>query len=126
MRPPAILRVVVLYTEKIIPVECAKFRTLLFLSVIQMSTQPEEIEEGEVVSDEYETEDEISVDDQENPEDLEDLEDMEDDETDIIGLMTSLMATEDGDTVCSALVEISNQMRVQNKILIKILSKFQN
>ena len=59
-------------------------------------------------------------------EDLEDLEDMEDDETDIIGLMTSLMATEDGDTVCSALVEISNQMRVQNKILIKILSKFQN
>jgi len=91
-----------------------------------MSTQPEEIEEGEVVSDEYETEDEISVDDQENPEDLEDLEDMEDDETDIIGLMTSLMATEDGDTVCSALVEISNQMRVQNKILIKILSKFQN
>jgi len=126
MRPPAILRVVVLYTEKIIPVECAKFRTLLFLSVIQMSTQPEEIEEGEVVSDEYETEDEISVDDQENPEDLEDLEDMEDDETDIIGLMTSLMATEDGDTVCSALVEISNQMRIQNKILIKILSKFQN
>jgi len=94
-----------------------------------MSTQPEEIEEGEVVSDEYETEDEISVDDQENPEDLEDLEDMEDmedDETDIIGLMTSLMATEDGDTVCSALVEISNQMRIQNKILIKILSKFQN
>ena len=97
-----------------------------------MSTQPEEIEEGEVVSDEYETEDEISVDDQENPEDmgdledLEDMEDMEDDETDIIGLMTSLMATEDGDTVCSALVEISNQMRIQNKILIKILSKFQN
>ena len=97
-----------------------------------MSTQPEEIEEGEIVSDEYETEDETSIGDEENPEDmgdledLEDLEDMEDDETDIIGLMTSLMATEDGDTVCSALVEISNQMRVQNKILIKILSKFQN
>lgn len=135
MRPPAILRVVVLYTEKIIPAECAKFRTLLFLSVIQMSTQPEEIEEGEVVSDEYETEEETSLGDEENPEDMgdledmedmEDLEDMEDDETDIIGLMTSLMATEDGDTVCSALVEISNQMRVQNKILIKILSKFQN
>ena len=94
-----------------------------------MSTQPEEFEEGEIVSDEYETEDETSIGDEENPEemgDLEDLEDMEDDETDIIGLMTSLMATEDGDTVCSALVEISNQMRVQNKILIKILSKFQN
>ena len=88
-----------------------------------MSTQPEEIEDGEIVSDEYETEDEISVDDQEI---LEDLEDDEDDETDIIGLMTSLMATQDGDTVCSALVEISNQMQVQNKILIKILAKLQD
>jgi|TARA_R110001583_G_scaffold8053_1_gene39276 hypothetical protein len=88
-----------------------------------MSTQPEEIEDGEIVSDEYETEDEISVDDQEI---LEDLEDLEDDETDIIGLMTSLMATQDGDTVCSALVEISNQMQVQNKILIKILAKLQD
>ncbi len=85
-----------------------------------MSTQPEEIEDGEIVSDEYETEDEISVDDQEI------LEDLEDDETDIIGLMTSLMATQDGDTVCSALVEISNQMQVQNKILIKILAKLQD
>ena len=88
-----------------------------------MSTQPEEIEDGEIVSDEYETEDEISVDDQEIVEDLEDLEDYE---TDIIGLMTSLMATQDGDTVCSALVEISNQMQVQNKILIKILAKLQD
>ena len=91
-----------------------------------MSTQPEEIEDGEIVSDEYETEDDISVDDQEIVEDLEDLEDLEDDETDIIGLMTSLMATQDGDTVCSALVEISNQMQVQNKILIKILAKLQD
>ena len=103
--------------------KCAKFRSLLFLRLIQMSTQPEEIEDGEIVSDEYETEDEISVDDQEI---LEDLEDLEDDETDIIGLMTSLMATQDGDTVCSALVEISNQMQVQNKILIKILAKLQD
>ena len=88
-----------------------------------MSTQPEEIEDGEIVSDEYESEDDISVDDQEI---VEDLEDLEDDETDIIGLMTSLMATQDGDTVCSALVEISNQMQVQNKILIKILAKLQD
>lgn len=88
-----------------------------------MSTQPEEIEEGEIVSDEYETEDEISIDDQEI---IEDMEDLEDDETDIIGLMTSLMATQDGDTVCSALVEISNQMQIQNKILIKILAKLQD
>jgi len=101
----------------------ATFRDQIFLRLIQMSTQPEEIEEGEIVSDEYETEDEISVDDQEI---VEDMEDLEDDETDIIGLMTSLMATQDGDTVCSALVEISNQMQIQNKILIKILAKLQD
>ena len=82
------------------------------------SNHPEEIEEGEIITD-----DEMTEEDQEI---LEDYEDLEDDETDIIGLMTSLMATQDGDTVCSALVEISNQMQVQNKILIKILAKLQD
>jgi len=42
---------------------------------------------------------------------------------DIAELMTSLLATEDGDTVCSALVNIANQLQTQNKILIKMLSK---
>jgi hypothetical protein len=60
----------------------------------------------------------MSVNDEEDEFDEED--------TDIIGLMTSLMATPDGDTVCSALVEISTQMQVQNKILIKILAKLKN
>lgn len=87
-----------------------------------MSTLPEEIEEGEIVNDEYETEEETSVGDEE----LENLGEDDDEEPDIMGLMTSLMATEEGDTVCSALVEISNQMRIQNKILIKILTKLQD
>ena len=87
-----------------------------------MSTLPEEPEEGEIVNDEYETEEETSVGDEE----LEDLGEDDEEEPDIMGLMTSLMATEEGDTVCSALVEISNQMRIQNKILIKILSKLQD
>jgi hypothetical protein len=87
-----------------------------------MSTLPEEIEEGEIVNDEYETEEETSVGDEE----LENLGEDDDEEPDIMGLMTSLMATEEGDTVCSALVEISNQMRIQNKILIKILAKLQD
>ena len=75
-----------------------------------MSTQPEEneieIEEGEIMTDDEEEEvfeDEGGV--------------------DIAELMTSLMATEDGDTVCSALVNIANQLQTQNKILIKMLSK---
>ena len=89
-----------------------------------MSTQPEEnetdieIEEGEVVS---ESEDEELSMTEEEEEQLEDFD--EDGGLDIAELMTSLMATEDGDTVCSALVNIANQLQTQNKILVKMLSK---
>ena len=89
-----------------------------------MSTQPEEnetdieIEEGEVVS---ESEDEELSMTEEEEEELEDFD--EDGGLDIAELMTSLMATEDGDTVCSALVNIANQLQTQNKILIKMLSR---
>lgn len=37
-------------------------------------------------------------------------------------LLSSVLATPDGDTVCSALVNIAHQLEVQNKILIKVLS----
>ena len=88
-----------------------------------MSTQPEEndieIEEGEIISDE---EEELSMTEDEE-EQLEDFEDEEGESVDIAELMTSLMATDDGDTVCSALVNIGNQLQIQNKILIKMLSK---
>ena len=82
-----------------------------------MSTHPEEdeVEDGEILDSESD--------------DIVEEEDEEidfDEEPDLIGLMTSLMATPEGDTVCSALVEISNQIQVQNKILIKILAKLQN
>jgi len=80
-----------------------------------MSTQPDEnepeieIEEGEIVS---ESDDELSMSEEAMEEGI-----------DIAELMTSLMATDDGDTVCSALVNIANQLQTQNKILIKMLSK---
>jgi len=78
-----------------------------------MSTQPDEyeLEEGEVVS---ESEDELSMSEEEEP---------IEDSIDIAELMTSLLATDDGDTVCSALVNIANQLQTQNKILIKMLSR---
>jgi hypothetical protein len=80
-----------------------------------MSTQPEEIEEGEIVS-----EDEISeIEDDEIEEDF-------GESVDITELMTSLLATDEGDTVCSALVNIANQLQTQNKILIKMLSQMKN
>jgi hypothetical protein len=83
-----------------------------------MSTQPEEIEEGEIVSDE-----ELSMSEEEQDLDFGDEDEDEDEGVDIAGLMTSLMATPDGDTVCSALVTIGQQLQTQNKILIKILSE---
>lgn len=79
-----------------------------------MSTQPEEIEEIEIEEGEIISEDDIS-----------EMED-DDDSMDIAELMTSLLATDDGDTVCSALVNIANQLQTQNKILIKMLSQIKN
>jgi hypothetical protein len=90
-----------------------------------MSTQPEEI------VNEIETEDEIEegeiVTEDEDEDELEDFEDEElDDGVDVQTLMTSLLATEEGDTICTALVDIGQQIQVQNKILIKILAQLKN
>ena len=125
------MRVVVLYTEKIILGKCAKFRDPIFLGLIQMSKQPEEteIEEGEIVSETESEEEEVSIiATEDEPMDEIDDDDMmfEDDGVDVATLMTSLLATEDGDTVCTALVSITQQLQMQNKILIKILSELKN
>jgi|TARA_R110002153_G_scaffold20800_2_gene70248 hypothetical protein len=90
-----------------------------------MSSRPEEeepieeFEEGEIVSEE---EEDIELTDDD---DFEINEDEDEDNMDLAGLMTSLLATPDGDTVCSALVNICYQLETQNKILIKMLSKIQ-
>lgn len=76
-----------------------------------MSEHPDEIEEGEIVDSGSESEMEMEP----GEEDF-----------DVAELMSSLFATEDGDTVCTALVGISNQIQVQNKILVKILAQLQN
>ena len=89
-----------------------------------MSSRPEdeepvdEIEEGEIISDE---EEDIEFDEEE--EDF--FQEEEDEGLDLAGLMSSLLATPDGDTVCSALVNLCYQLETQNKILIKMLAKIQ-
>jgi hypothetical protein len=40
-------------------------------------------------------------------------------------LLSSVTTTEEGDTICTALVDISRQLEVQNKIMIKLLSEIQ-
>ena len=79
----------------------------------------EEIEEIEEIEDEESIVDDLDL-DLEMPDD-----DDEEYMMDMGGLLSSVLATEDGDTVCSALVNISRQMEVQNKILIKMLSQMQ-
>jgi len=78
----------------------------------------EEIEEIEEIEDEESIVDDLDL-------DLEMPDDDEEYMMDMGGLLSSVLATEDGDTVCSALVNISRQMEVQNKILIKMLSQMQ-
>ena len=84
----------------------------------------DEIEEGEIVSDEEEEEVIYTSDIEEDEGDF--FEEDEDEGMDLAGLMSSLLATPDGDTVCSALVNLCYQLETQNKILIKMLSKMQS
>jgi len=79
-----------------------------------MSDRPEE-EEEEFISD-----DDVIEEEEEEEEVFEDDEEFQ---GDLGFLMTSLLASPDGDTVCSALVNIATQLEMQNKILIKMLTK---
>lgn len=82
-----------------------------------MSDRPEETEE--FVSDD----DIINDEEEEDEEEVFEGDDDEEVQGDFGFLVTSLLATPDGDTVCSALVNIANQLEMQNKILIKMLAK---
>jgi len=91
----------------------------------------EEVDEPSIEDEQSETselEDELITDDLE----LSDEEDEDEDEDlemnpfmDMNVLLTSVLSNEEGDTVCSALTNISRQLEVQNKILIKMLSQMQ-
>ena len=133
MRPPAIVCVFVLYTKIFFSDGTREKTHFDFSWYIEMTDQEEpllepteETENSEIVSD-----DDLPVieDTLELSDDDEDMEMLEDDDEgymmDMGGLLSSVLATEDGDTVCSALVNISRQMEVQNKILIKMLSQMQ-
>jgi len=81
-------------------------------------TDDDEIEEGEIVED---TEDEDSDD-----EDDDGLAPFEDPMQELGEMLASVLATPDGDTVCSALVNIGNQIESQNRILIRIVTALKN
>lgn len=97
-----------------------------------MSTK-EEYPEEPVPEEIEETDEEEFEDDEEEFEDEEEIMytsdiDLEEEpmmELDIGGLLGSILTTEEGDTVCTALVSISKQLEMQNRIMIKILSQLQ-
>ena len=98
-----------------------------------MSSHPEETE-TETYSEMDEEPINVTESDSDEIEEMEEGDDydMSDDDSDIPEifeeplqideLLSSVLATPDGDTVCSALVNISHQLEVQNKILIKVIS----
>ena len=132
MRPPAIVCVFVLYTKIFFSDGTREKTHFDFSWYIEMTDQEEPLlEPTEETEDQESIVDDLPVieDTLELSDDDEDMEMLEDDDEgymmDMGGLLSSVLATEDGDTVCSALVNISRQMEVQNKILIKMLSQMQ-
>lgn len=72
-------------------------------------------------------EEEIPTDEEEELSE-EELAEFEDDDDEMItteALLSSTLMTEDGDTVCTALVNIGRQLEMQNRILVKMLSTLQ-
>ena len=84
--------------------------------------KPEEVEETEEEIEDLEDEDLEDADEDEEMEEGEIGDEYYDEGIDIGELLSATLATEEGDTVCSAMVTIGEQLATQNKILLKILS----
>ena len=92
-----------------------------------MSTVSEKKEESE-----YESESESGVEEvvgAEDDVDLAEYESEDEGELDTTGLMVELLETAlitpEGETICSALVNMGRQIEIQNKILVKLLTTLQ-
>lgn len=83
----------------------------------QMEIEEKENSEEEITDEE---EEEIDM----NEYEYEDEDDVEQYMT-VETLLGSTLMTEDGDTVCSALVNMGRQLEIQNKILVKLLTAIQ-
>lgn len=96
-----------------------------------MSTVSEKKEESEYES-ESESGSEPGVEEvvgAEDDVDLAEYESEDEDELDTTGLMVELLETAlitpEGETICSALVNMGRQIEIQNKILVKLLTTLQ-
>ena len=116
----------------------AKKLSLIFPGIMYIMSQPEQTKPLDVVESEseseYETESDVGVaidEDGSQPmemyEDEDELADFLEDDAimKIANIAGSLFASDEGDTVCTALVNISKQLEMQNRIMVKILSQMQ-
>ena len=95
-----------------------------------MSTQPDRLEHEIATESESESESEILPDQEVEGVDLteydpEDFPEDDDDFSPMENLLGQTLTTPEGDTVCTALVYIGQQMEIQNKIFIKLLNTLQ-
>jgi hypothetical protein len=98
----------------------SEYETESEVEVAMDGAQPEEFDQLQI------SDDEIADDDFPDDIDLDDFELEDDGLLENIGnIAGSLFATEEGDTVCTALVQISKQLELQNKIMVKILTQLQ-
>ena len=76
-----------------------------------------------------ESESEIESQTGSQPENVDDIDLSQYEDEDVKGAMEamlgSILTTPEGDTVCSALVNLGHQMEIQNKILVKLVSTLQ-
>lgn len=102
-----------------------------------MSTTPEQKNESES---EYESESDVDTEaeaeagteadaETELDDDDVDMDAVLDDDVDagsvMVELLETALITPDGETICSALVNMGRQLEIQNKILVKLLASFQ-
>ena len=94
-----------------------------------MSDQPPSEIEAEP-SAEYQSESGSEYENESQPDDIDQVdltqyEDEDDMMTPMEAMLGSVLTTQDGDTVCTAIVNLGRQMEIQNKILVKLLSSLQ-
>tara|TARA_B110000858_G_scaffold188750_1_gene234680 strand:+ start:626 stop:898 length:273 start_codon:yes stop_codon:yes gene_type:complete len=82
----------------------------------------EEIPSKRKIAFEEEPDEEEPEEDEYYEDETDEDEDEDEDEDGIVDLLANTLATPEGDTLCGTLVQISNTLETQNKILIKLLS----
>jgi len=84
-------------------------------------TQNDEIEESQSESESVSDVQPMDIDEY----NIDEYDDDEDETAPVENILATTLTTPEGDTICSALVNMGYQLEIQNKILVKLLSTLQ-